>query len=166
MITRSLVKELRELFSTRYQVGDSGCHLWTGLQYGRYGLLYVPSTQKSMYAHRVSMILKLGKGIPKGMFVCHSCDKMTCVNPAHLFLGTPSDNQQDMKRKGRSLSGEKNGHCLLTEAHVLEIYEAVDRGQTYKSLAVKYSVSATHIRRIALGKSWELLHKKRYSAND
>jgi len=55
---------------------------------------------KSDLAHRVAW--KLTKGpIPKGMYICHSCDNPACCNPAHLFLGTQSDNMKDMIVKGR-----------------------------------------------------------------
>lgn len=39
--------------------------------------------------------------IPKGMFICHTCDNPRCVNPKHLFLGSPMDNVQDKIKKKR-----------------------------------------------------------------
>lgn len=55
---------------------------------------------KLWYAHRLAWYLANGE-IPKGMYVCHTCDVKACIRPDHLFLGTPSDNQQDAVKKGR-----------------------------------------------------------------
>jgi hypothetical protein len=52
-------------------------------------------------AHRVAWILTNGGPIPEGMYVCHTCDVPACVNPAHLYLGTPVDNARDVVVRGR-----------------------------------------------------------------
>lgn len=37
----------------------------------------------------------------KGKEACHTCDNKLCVNPNHIFIGTRSDNMNDMISKGR-----------------------------------------------------------------
>lgn len=56
-------------------------------------------------AHRVAWVLSNGP-IPRGMWVCHSCDNPPCCNPAHLFLGTHQDNEDDKTAKGRRPTGD------------------------------------------------------------
>lgn len=66
---------------------------------GQYGQFRVTS-QYSTAAHRMAWQLANGP-IPDGKLVCHTCDNRKCCNPAHLFLGTLSDNMRDCSAKGR-----------------------------------------------------------------
>ena len=95
----------------------------------RYGHLTV--NYKNWLAHRYAYFLEHGE-ILDGMYVCHKCDNPDCCNPAHLFLGTPSDNAKDCIAKGRSRpdllganhpKGEAHPLTNLTEEQVLQIRE-------------------------------------------
>ena len=55
----------------------------------------------SVALHRVAWEAHNAEPIPDGLFVCHSCDNPLCFNPAHLFLGTNTDNMRDCIAKGR-----------------------------------------------------------------
>lgn len=82
------------------KVDKSGdCWLWQGgVNNGGYGSFAVDGHRKVM-AHRYSVELD-GREIPPSMYVCHTCDTPRCVNPAHLFVGTPLDNFRDRIAKG------------------------------------------------------------------
>jgi len=80
-------------------VTESGCWIWTRCT-SRQGYGQITICRKTIPASRVSYELFVGP-IPDGMFVCHSCDTPPCVNPAHLWIGSPKDNVSDMIKKGR-----------------------------------------------------------------
>lgn len=84
-------------------VNENGCMEW-----GRNNpVAYLNG--KPVKITRIVMSL-LGRDIsnPK-IYVCHKCDNDKCINPAHLFMGTSSDNQQDHWNKVREGKAKRWG---------------------------------------------------------
>jgi hypothetical protein len=130
------------------------CWWWTGRNRdGRYGIL--THRGKGAGAHRISYEIHIG-AIPKGMLVCHTCDNPACVNPKHLFLGTPKDNMQDKmaKGRGRHLKGDKNPASRLTTSKVIAIRERARNGESQRALAREYGICQQTVSEIVLHKIW------------
>lgn len=135
----------------------SDCHLWVGAKLPKgYGIIKLPGERRQIYAHRLSYLIHKGE-IPDRMQVLHSCDCPSCVNPAHLTVGTSADNQQDMKAKDRSTHGEKNAQAKLTEAQVKEMYALKAQGVTSVELGERFGVHEQHVNRVLRGTRWERL---------
>ena len=134
---------------------SSGCWLWVGAkQKDGYGMFTPSGRGSSVSAHRYSYALKYGE-IPAGKNILHRCDTPSCVNPDHLFLGTRSDNMQDMQEKGRCnyLSGGKSHMAKLTDEDVRSIRENY-RGEKHSDVAKIYCVHRTTISNILNRKTW------------
>src|SRR2546429_9910487 len=79
----------------------SGCWLWKNDRTARYPQVKVLGNRtKRTLVHRLAYRITYGE-IPDGLCVCHRCDNPRCVNPAHLFVGSTSENQFDSVSKGR-----------------------------------------------------------------
>lgn len=91
-------KPIAAVFEKWFQQ-TNGCWDWQGgLDKDGYGAFsYAGKTYK---AHRMALELQ-GIKIPKGHYVCHHCDNPSCVNPDHLYVGTPADNVRDMMQRNR-----------------------------------------------------------------
>ena len=145
---------------------NTGCVLWTGPLHS-HGYGYFRYRGRNTLAHRAAYEAHLGP-VPAGLFVCHRCDTPACINPAHLFAGTPADNVHDMIAKGRyrggplrlptleqRARGSRHGRAKLTEQDVVEIRRAANGGETQASLAVRFSVAASLISFICTRKIWK-----------
>jgi hypothetical protein len=131
---------------------NSGCWLWDGALTAGYGCMRVD--KKTVYAHRISYEAHHGP-VPAGMFVCHKCDVPACVNPAHLFVGTPAENSADMASKRRSPRGEKRHNSRLKAGDVDDIRKACAAGASQRSQALKYGVDQSTISLAVSGRTWQ-----------
>lgn len=134
----------------------SGCWLWTGtvIAANGYGQIWSGGGDgKMISAHRAAWELSVGP-IPVGLCVCHHCDTRLCVRPDHLFLGTYSDNAQDMIRKQRNQYGENHHNARLTPAHIEEIRNST---HSCEALAARFNVTFSTIARVRRRVWWKHL---------
>ena len=87
--------------------------------------------------------------------VMHACDNPLCINPKHLFAGTPESNLLDKLLKQRQAKGEHNGRAKLTEGDVKEIrlmrkvYLC-----SYKQIENRFDISRTTVWRVLSETNW------------
>lgn len=97
---------LLEKIMSNIQISDSNCWEWQGeIIKGGYGRCHFKGNK--YIVHR-AMLISLGKEIPEGFEVCHSCDNPRCCNPEHLFIGTHKQNIKDRDNKGRTAKGDSH----------------------------------------------------------
>ncbi len=118
--------------------GPDDCWLWTASVAQGYG--HMVDDGHDFNAHRVSWEMAHGD-IAEDQHVCHSCDKRyppgdityrRCVNPAHLFLGTRSDNMRDMCSKQRDRAHTRQDSYARGDNHYLRLHpELVLRGDDH-----------------------------------
>ncbi len=150
------------------QTTPDACWLWRGpVNRDGYGRMHYHGSR--WLAHRLSYLLVTNID-PGRLCVLHRCDTPACINPRHLFLGTQSDNNADMKAKQRHASGPRHHwfrHKLrgsnspsakLTDDDVAEIRRLYsDRSQTTRSIGDRFQIAESTVTQIATGKKWSHL---------
>ena len=151
-------------FWSKVDKSADGCWLWTaGKQKSGHGFFF-PKHGKIVRAHRYAWEITNG-AIPDGLEVCHNCpggDNPSCVNPAHLWLGTQADNMRDMTEKGRRAKrnpvdqwGEKNHQAKLTEGIVRQIKTMAANGARQAEIMRATGVNRKNVWSVVHGETWK-----------
>jgi hypothetical protein len=107
-------KELAH-FHSRYAKGEPDeCWIWLGKPistgYGR-----IKQRGQTIRAHRLALVLKLGRDLGPGKVPNHMCGNPPCVNPAHLQESTPRENTLH----GNSFASENLTKTRCSKGHEL-----------------------------------------------
>lgn len=152
---------IQQFYLKATKPNERECMIWLGAKDKKgYGMAAIPG-YKSTRAHRLAYELENGE-IPKGMFICHSCDQPSCININHLWMGTPKENSQDMMNKNRG--NLKKGmrfefapsrpYAKLKEEDVRIIRKRIINGETMVAIAKDYNISDRTVNDINSGKLW------------
>lgn len=125
------------------------CWRWSG-SHDKNGYPVLIHAHKYYRATRVALQLD-GRAPSDRQYACHTCDNPSCVNPAHLYPGSPTDNMRDAVERGRVQRGSRRYSAKLTEADVAAI-RASDASAA--KLASKYGVCTSNIHMIRKRRTW------------
>jgi hypothetical protein len=130
------------------------CWLWIGAKWDNgYGKVYLPGPVP-FGAHRASWIIANQTNQPSGFHVCHTCDVKLCVNPSHLYLGTPLENSRDAVTRNMTAHGSRQGSSKLTEDDIPHIRKLHADGETKAEIARRFNVSHAAVWQIVTGNYW------------
>ena len=148
LVQETKVKSI-DRFIKKIKINANGCWEWQGYcTNDGHGLFARTTAHRWFYQHIHNKLLD------PNIFVCHICDNPPCVNPSHLFEGTPQQNVDDMIQKGRqknSHKGIKHPNSRLTEQQVLAIR---NDGRRPAVIAREYGITLVHLLNIKNKKVW------------
>ena len=115
--------------------------------------LYKDNKMANWMVHTLVAYAFLGPR-PKDMQVRHGVFGQKVNTPENLSYGTRLENAEDALRDGTRARGTRQGSNKLTEAQVLEIYNAPRTPGSGRALAKQFGVDPMQISRIRNQKQW------------
>lgn len=127
-------------------VRDRSGHFGVNLtQDGRYRLYSV---------HRLVAVTWIGPAPSVSHLVMHKNDDPADNAASNLEYGLPADNSAQMVSRRRQARGERCGRSKLKASDVAVIRARLQLGHVQKRIAADFSISATVITDIKLGRIW------------
>jgi HNH endonuclease len=114
--------------------GTCSCVEYAGFKQRGRGLAYYRGTTWTV--PRIVWTELRGR-IPPKLYVLHCCDNPSCINIAHLYLGTQADNMKDMSIRHRHPNMLRT-HCKY--GHFL------DGSYTSKGLRQRYCLTCNRVK--------------------
>lgn len=144
-----------DAFWAKVEKTEGGCWLWKGAKSAAgYGVVSVKG--RHVGAHRIALMSEHGPdSLPPGMQCCHRCNVRLCVNPAHLYPGTPQENNAQTTRDNRMSVGPGHPGSKLDQDAVREIRMKGDTLEGRARLMLKYGVSECAIIAVYQRKMWK-----------
>lgn len=104
------------------------CWIWNGARHhrGNYGMVKINRRMK--IASRISLQISIGALGPDECAL-HRCDNPPCVNPDHLFAGTPYENIKDKIKKGRANYAKGEAHWTRRRPDLIKLKSTPDRSE-------------------------------------
>lgn len=113
--------------------------------------------QKFVLIH--DAVLRAFRGPPEpGEESCHFPDRdVTNNHLINLRWGTPKDNARDRDKHGKTARWEKNGCAVLNRKQVREIRRRRGNGESLKSIAFRFKITAGHVCNLYAERKWKAL---------
>ena len=116
-----------------------------------YGVKWSGAEKRVRYVHRTIFEQVHRVQLTRSDFICHTCDKPSCINVRHLFLGDNSANVADMVTKGRHARGFAKPNTRLTDDDVATIRRRRSSGDRVCDIARDFAVHQSHVSKIVAG---------------
>ena len=138
------VRRMGDFWSKVKRGAPGECWPWTGfVKQTGHGLTSIKG--RMMHTSRKAWILTHGP-ITDGLCVNHRCDNALCCNPAHMYLGTRSDNAID---QWAQLPPEQRGRgvrpCMLSQKQLDKMWEMRKGGALLTECAQHFGVHVSTI---------------------
>ena len=131
----------------------SGCWLWTG-GLSSYGYAAMQINKMQRLVHKI-MFERCNGEVPDGGILCHTCNVRSCVNPNHLYVGTPASNYHDAVAANRHPHGDTHGHAKLSEVDVRDMRRLYADGMSLTAIALTFGVTRPTATKACKGASWQ-----------